>query len=143
MYINLIEELCKCLTYIQKRNTDYIPGTLTNEKVNCLDDEYLNAGCHNYIIYLNGKRFYISCFITLKDTKTILDNIDKIDYIYDETDENDTLVGSIQNFVLKGFNVKQDSFDCWKYMHLYWRFVTKSTSTFTKDKLLEYMKGSS
>lgn len=129
--------LYSSLHKLKIRNEDYT--TNTERIYQDLISNYFPEG-HILIVKLNNEIFEINPTTKLDDVKRAINYLDsgyEIEYIYDETDFIDSVVGNIDKFFKKIGIDKSQYFTT----RLYENAIQAMNYNFTKNKILNFLKG--
>lgn len=137
--LNLREDyrknLIKSLEYIIDRNDDIIVDMDNSDKdyldfIEVIDFKFHQHGGYCHIVFLCEKYYKVDAFMKVEDAKFILDNIDKIKYVYNIDKMYDTIFGDLIDLFIK-YNTNG-----YRYM----KFMTKLNYLFTEDDATMFFK---
>ena len=114
----LLKELKECLENV----IEFYPFSGTYD--------YAKSGCRTFSVIVNNKYFEVCCNIKLDDAKYILENLDKVNYILNESDDIDSVIGDICP-ILKKYRITDAR---------YVNYVIDNGYEFTEKDIYEFME---
>lgn len=129
------KNLVRSLEYIIDRNED-IEVDMNNNNIDYLDSIEIidfkfhrhRAYCH--VVFLCEKYYKVDAFMKVEDAKFILNNIDKIEYVYNIDKMYDTLLGDLLDLYIR-YNTNG-----YRYME----FMMQFNDLFTKDEAIKFFE---
>ncbi|MBO7212462.1 MAG: hypothetical protein J6V44_15885 [Methanobrevibacter sp.] len=128
---NFLNSLCKLMTgaSIDKKSMSEFEIERTN----------LDFG-GDYILFINNVKYNINAFTDKATARYVYDNIDIMDYFYDDTEKFDTLVGDISKYITKKYNVQISDFRYICMKHSYIQYIANIKTSPQKQDIIKQIE---
>ena len=129
------KNLVRSLEYIIDRNEDIVIDMDNNDRdyldfIEVIDFKFHRNRAYCHVVFLCGKYYKVDAFMKVEDAKFILNNIDKIEYVYNTDKMYDTLLGDLLDLF-----IRHNTNGC-RYM----KFMMQFNYLLTKDDAVKFFE---
>ena len=124
------------IDFIIKRN-DNLNGRSFENDMEDICEDYFHYGAVNFILIIGGKRIDLNCTTTRTDAEYIRNNINKIEYLYCDSHDYDSVVGDIDKFL---FNIGVDHNVILHYSEIVEKAGFPKTKEEIENAIVEFVK---
>lgn len=134
------EKIMSFVTYILKRNNDIDINNSADFDIEMMENEFYKHTCGKYEILIGNKRYSLNMFMKIKDAQYVMKNINRIDYVFSEFEDEDTLVGDISIFVKTKLGNDLQTTDYFYAIIMYENYVKNAKNTFTEKDVYDFIE---